>query len=457
MFSQSPSGSSLARMQTSMPGTGAPWWVPPLINAALIIVAPIAIIGAALTDPTWYTIKWSIVLLLLWAVYTLYKIGRIELMHKLVVGDWARVREIIDHRIRGTRLLHRWRRVMVQLGGVDEQGRFYAPPRTVNVNENGWSIVLPLGRQAEVNLYEDVAGTIARGMGVDEVKVVQLTQSYVAIQAQLTDFLEGAREAADGQELTVRMGRMATGEDATINVADSSHVIFQGMTRSGKSAACYVLTSQLVGLPQVQLWGIDPNRVFLDPLAAATNRARFSLGSDPVAALELLREFVALMDQRMDLLGIHGIDKLENFEPEIPLCIFFLEEYGALIRAADAHDSGAKPADKVKGKIKSLVGRLVSEGAKAGVRVVMIVQRADAEIVDGATRAQFGTRVTLAVDNGDAVRMLHPGAEPETVDSVRGFSPGRCLFWQHRRESVAQMDYLTYAGYRNRILERTQS
>lgn len=87
----------------------------------------------------------------------------------------------------------------------------------------------------------------------------------------------------------------------------------------------------------------------------------------------------------------------------------------------------------------------------------MIVQRADAEIVDGATRAQFGTRVTLAVDNGDAVRMLHPGAEPETVDSVRGFGPGRCLFWQHRRESVAQMDYLTYAGYRNRILERTQS
>jgi hypothetical protein len=42
----------------------------------------------------------------------------------------------------------------------------------------------------------------------------------------------------------------------------------------------------------------------------------------------------------------------------------------------------------------------------------------------------------MGVDNGDAVRMLHPTASPETIAAVVAFQPGEALLWQHRVESA---------------------
>lgn len=281
----------------------------------------------------------------------------------------------------------------------------------------------------------------------------------VRVQLVEVDPLDGLRRSTgEVTDAGIVVGRLDTGGDAHVDLRDASHLAIQGMTRSGKSAFCYTLLSPLAADESVIVGGIDPNRVLLAPWQAVERSAGWlSLGSDPVAAADLLGRYVAEMDRRMDVLDALGIEALREFTPDQPLLVCVLEEFPAMIRAAEGHDAGAKTAERVGPLIRQRVARLVMEGAKAGIRVVLIAQRMDASIVDGAVRGQFGTRVTFAVDNGDAVTMLHPNTAPEVVDQVRHFPPGRCIFWRHRVQNVAQADLTEYAGYRSRLGAPAQS
>src|SRR5699024_4864019 len=78
-------------------------------------------------------------------------------------------------------------------------------------------------------------------------------------------------------------------------------------------------------------------------------------------------------------------------------------------------------------------------------------QRAEASIIDGDSRGQFGTRITMAVDNADSVRLLHPQASTEIVEAVVQFPVGRALFWQHRQERIMQCDFTEYEEYGRRL------
>lgn len=281
----------------------------------------------------------------------------------------------------------------------------------------------------------------------------------VRVQLVEVDPLDGLRrstgEVTDGG---IVVGRLDTGGQAQIDLRDASHLAIQGMTRSGKSAFCYTLLSPLASDESVIVGGIDPNRVLLAPWTAQKrSEGWLALGSDPVAAVDLLGRYVEEMDRRMDVLDTLGIEALREFTPEQPLLVCVLEEFPAMIRAAEGHDAGAKPADRVGPLIRQRVARLVMEGAKVGIRVVLIAQRMDASIVDGAVRGQFGTRVTFAVDNRDAVEMLHPSTDPDVIDQVRHFPPGRCLFWRHRVQNVAQADLTEYPQYRSRLGAPAQS
>lgn len=298
---------------------------------------------------------------------------------------------------------------------------------------------------------------LSSALGVP-LRAAEVDPTTVCLTAILRDPLNDVRVAGTSVTTRIVVGRCDDGTEAIIDLADAAHIAVQGMTRSGKSALLYTILGQLVAAANVHVCGIDPNQVLLGPLAEApgTDSKDFVLGADPVAALALLDEACRVMDERARRLTDLGIAAYEEFSSDLPLRVFVLEEYAGLLRQATAHDEGLKPGERTAGKIKQRVGRLVSEGAKAGIRIILITQRMDATIVDGDSRGQFGTRITMAVDNGDAVRMLHPQASPESVDSVVRFPVGRCLFWQHRTEKFMQADFTPYSEYRSRLgLTRT--
>lgn len=275
----------------------------------------------------------------------------------------------------------------------------------------------------------------------------------VCLTAVMHDPLRGIRAARSSTTTRIVIGRCDDGTEAILNLADPSHIAVQGMTRSGKSALLNTILGQVLESDAVRVSGIDPNRVLLGPLAesARADPSDYVLGDDPAAALALLDRLCQVMDERAHLLTDLGIPQHEDFTADFPVRVVVLEEYAGLLRQAAAYDDGLKPAERTAPKIRQRVGRLVSEGAKSGMRVILITQRAEASIIDGDTRGQFGTRITMGVDNGDSVRLLHPQASPETVDAVIRFPVGRCLFWQHRIEKFVQADFTPYDEYRRRL------
>lgn len=326
----------------------------------------------------------------------------------------------------------------------------------------------PLGARMLVHV---VPGTSAKALGENldglksalrvELRSGEVNATSVEMFAVLRDPLEGMqevrdREAVDMSSGYLSVGRREDGETVGIDVFDAAHIGIQGMTRAGKSALTMGLIAQAVDLSGVRIGGIDPNKVLLQPLAdSLEDHDRFVLGSEPAEAAALLERYVSIMDARLEDLVNLGVDQLgpEHFVHGRPVELLILEEYPAMKRAADLVDKQQtdRKVPKLGPKIQGLVGRLLSEGAKVGIRVLIIAQRADAEILGGAERAQLGQKITLRVDNGDAVRMFHPMLSSDVVDQVSKFSPGRGIFQYGGEIGIIQADFCSYPTYRDRL------
>lgn len=298
---------------------------------------------------------------------------------------------------------------------------------------------------------------------------VEFTNSgkgYLAVRFIKVDNLAGARGVPRRASTEARIGRFQSGGDAVIDLADAYHIGLQGQTRSGKSALTYAILSQVVGSPSVELWGIDPNAVLLAPIAefgSDEDRARLVLGSrDLDAAVDLLERLVSQMEDRLQELLASGVDKFSVFDKEHPVKVLVLEEYAALMSALAAGDGDLKPAERRKSKVEGMVARLTQEGAKAGIRVMLLTQRADAKTVGSNIRDQLVIRMTMRVGNVEGIKMFHEDLPEEQVEQVRDFPQGTMIFESPKGREIAKADYLAadadssdpdalYKEYRARI------
>ena len=260
-----------------------------------------------------------------------------------------------------------------------------------------------------------------------------------------------------GTSAPLRLGRTREGYDLTLDLSDSWHTAVQGMSRSGKSVATYALLAPLASSRDVVVCGVDTTGILLNPWRDHPGSQWRHLGTgDMVHAAETLEALTDEMDRRIAGLLEQDLDKLDQFNEACPLLVVVLEEYPGTLSAAEGDDaaSGAKAADRVQPRIKRCVRRLVQEGAKVGVRLMVIAQRMDASIVGGAERSNLGNRITLRVDNSDAVSMLHPMAGPEVVDVVTRMPVGRAIVDRPGEDmAMVQVDFLDYKGYVRHVRE----
>lgn len=335
---------------------------------------------------------------------------------------------------------------------LDDGSIYVDAPRVLSIER------VPLGLRLLVRVvpgtdsdsYVNGVGGLASAVGAEQMRAKPVDKTRVEYTVELRDPMQGVRRAELGASPRVVVGRLDDGQNAVIDIRDPSHIIIQGQTGSGKSAFCYSLFSQLAQCKNVRLNGIDPNRVLLSPLVrAGKNPDGIVLGADPAEALALLNQVVARMDERLRLIDEeHHTDNITpgEFTEQLPVEVVILEEYGALIKRASQSDDR-----KVIKHIQSQVSRLCSEGRKVGIRVVLIIQRADAEVVGGSDRSQFGTAITMHVDKPEAVRMLHARATDEDMARVLTFPPGRCLFDQGKQLKYMQGDFCDYQDYQDRL------
>lgn len=78
---------------------------------------------------------------------------------------------------------------------------------------------------------------------------------------------------------------------------------------------------------------------------------------------------------------------------------------------------------------------------------MLIAQRMDASIVGGAERSNFGVRITMRVDNADAVGMLHPSATPDDLAVALASRTGEGVFQHPDNGSTIRRFKASYASY----------
>lgn len=249
-------------------------------------------------------------------------------------------------------------------------------------------------------------------------------------------------------------GRREDGLSAVWNPWDASHLAVQGQTRSGKSVLMYHLLSSLAHRSDVVVCGVDPSGLLLAPWRGLRPEFTHIGGRDMSHAAKVLGNLVNEMDARIERLLGTDQDQVREFSESNPQLVVVLEEYPGLLSAAKSDDEaeGRKVGARAAPIIVRHVSRLVQESAKVGIRLVLIAQRMEASIVGGSERSNFGTRISMRVDNGESVRMLHPRAEPELIQQVSLFQPGVMILDQPGEPlCLARSDFCDYQMYLERV------
>lgn len=229
--------------------------------------------------------------------------------------------------------------------------------------------------------------------------------------------------------MLVRLGRTRTGRDVSLDPFSSRMMSLTGATRTGKSMMLYVLLSQLVGHP-IKVCGVDPSGIVFNAIGEQLGGSDWRVMTlrDVVEVQRVMAELVAEMDDRITQLLKLKLDKFDetDFSDAFPLLVVVMEEYPGTLASLAAIDqaNGSKPADRIEPKVRAAVQRLALEGAKVGVRLWVVAQRADASLLTGVLRSQLTQRISFRQD-ADGLRMLHEGITPEEIQTAQSFKPGQ--------------------------------
>lgn len=299
------------------------------------------------------------------------------------------------------------------------------PPRIHRVERDGDVLVLTV-RLEPGQTVDDVraaAPRIAPHLGAYGLRVEALARgAWCRVTLLPDDPLAGPPPPpalTTGAGPVTLLGRGEDGAPVLLDWRTLAHLVVQGATRSGKSTGLYGVLGQLATAEHVQVTGCDPTGLLLAPWTARTATVAPSTGTaNPAAHVAALEALTAAMDDRIAAIP-PGRDTVD-LGPHHPLMIVVLEEYPGLLRVLDA--------DRALGKrARAAVARLLAEGAKAGVRVVLVAQRAEANIIGGFERDQASHALTFRVGGRESVRLLHPDAPPDVIAAHATAAPGIAL------------------------------
>lgn len=300
------------------------------------------------------------------------------------------------------------------------------------VSSRGVRVRIRVARGKTVDDYRQAARAIAEGMRMTRIHVLHVRPGVVEIHLLRHDPLRHPVPLTSGRVANeVFIGVMESGEPLYLDLfCCASHVITQGQTRSGKSNFLQIVLRQLASHDAAVIAGCDVTGLLLAPFADHEGNEFRHTGTGNIRGhVDTLARIVREMDRRIATLVELRRDKLEAFGPGRPLIVVMLDEFSGLLEASRIDDvlNARRGPDRLAPLIESHVARLVAEGAKAGIRVIIGVQRAEANLLGGTTRSNIAVRLTFRVDNPDSVRLLHPDASDDLCSTVMQSQTGVAL------------------------------
>jgi S-DNA-T family DNA segregation ATPase FtsK/SpoIIIE len=321
-------------------------------------------------------------------------------------------------------LLWAWREACHGAGIGREVGTVTGPtlsvPRVVDVTLGPPTVLMV--ELLPGQLLGDVAAAahrLAPALGARALRLEPRGLRHVRVELLVSDPLDVAVSLPQRPALAgpVLLARDEQGRDLLAEPAALPHLAVQGQTRSGKSAWTYSLLAQVSHRPDVLVAGVDPTGLLLRPYVGSRHADWQCVGlADPGRVLVVLGALVDEMDRRIAALPLDR-DTVATSDA-LPLVLVVLEEWPGTLRALE---------DKAGKEARRLTSRLLAESHKAGLRVLVIAQRADAAVIGGGERSNMAGRLSFRVDNADGVRMLHPDADPGTIAEHMAAPPGVAL------------------------------
>ncbi len=230
------------------------------------------------------------------------------------------------------------------------------------------------------------------------------------------------------------------------------HGLFGGATGSGKSGGLNVLVGNLVACRDVVIWAIDLKKgMELKPWESCIAR----LATTPEQAIVLLRDAVAVLEARAELLAAAG-KRSWDISPHMPALVIIIDEYAEL---ADDAPEAMSDTDSI-----ARLGRAVA------VTLIAATQRPTQKAMgQGAVRSQMDLRICFRVrERKDVDLVLGQGMLRAGWDAHNLNAPGKFLVSapEHDRLKRARAYLLTdhvvaetaarYAGQRPDLDQQSQ-
>ena len=215
----------------------------------------------------------------------------------------------------------------------------------------------------------------------------------------LTSFVVGAREDDD------RLLHLNLAEPFAEYEAHGPHTLIAGETGSGKGILTQSLLLQLIAFNdprEAELILVDPKKgVDFTWLDGAPHMKRPVI-TEMADAQSVLGDLVLEMDERYDRLASVGTANIAEYNLAVPpgnkmsRIFLFHDELGAWM-------AQEKDYQEV---VLSAVANLGMKARAAGIHLILITQRADADAVPGRLRDNMGNRLCLKVQNATGSRMV---------------------------------------------------
>ena len=268
-------------------------------------------------------------------------------------------------------------------------------------------------KMARIRTYAD---DIEQVLGISGIRVLAPIQgsTLVGFEVPRVERTFPTLPSSKGFELAI--GQTIDGRTKYFDIREAPHMLVAGSTGSGKSVFLHSIIKQLIKLPNVELFLMDPKQVELSQYEEDVMEYRHS-HSGILASLESLVEEMERRYTVMKKLKIKNISETADFNYKFVI----IDEYADLA---------------MKEQTGNTIKLLAQKGRACGIHIILATQRASAKVIDGDIKVNFPTKVVfrmgkvvdsmVMLDESGAEKLLGKGdmlfSNESGIERLQGFN-----------------------------------
>ncbi|SUD92169.1 FtsK/SpoIIIE domain-containing protein [Psychrobacter phenylpyruvicus] len=222
-----------------------------------------------------------------------------------------------------------------------------------------------------------------------QLKVLRDSSDWINLNKD--DFESALRKFNNNQSfiLPICIGVSEDGEAIFNDLTSAPHLLVAGTTGSGKSVTTRAILQSLFTLnddnSKIEVAILDPKKVDYKQFENEQNLYSKKIIDNPKEMLSFLKETVAEMENRYNLMSELGVDNWIRLREnkKLPYRIVLVDELADLLA--------------VNKDVEALLTRLAQKARAAGIHLILSTQRPDAATLVGTLRSNIPSRIAMKV------------------------------------------------------------